>query len=215
MAVSSRRKLDIGKLIMVPAAAAIVLVDVSGLARRGTSGTDGVLRFVSAVLVLAFYALLIWCYLRRSPAVATSGSVTAHAAAVTATWVPFALPLLHAAPPGPGRQALSDVLLVCGTAWGVWSLRFLGRNVSVLAQARNVVDKGPYRWVRHPLYAGEIVSTLGIAIAVNSLAGGAIWLVFCGLQVYRALREEQVLLHALPGYRSYRSRTAALLPGVF
>jgi protein-S-isoprenylcysteine O-methyltransferase Ste14 len=37
----------------------------------------------------------------------------------------------------------------------------------------------------------------------------------CALQVYRALREEQVLLLALPAYRSYRSRTAALLPGVF
>ena len=43
----------------------------------------------------------------------------------------------------------------------------------------------------------------------------ALWLVLCGLQAYRALREEQVLLAALPGYRDYRSRTAALLPGVF
>ena len=54
--------------------------------------------------------------------------------------------------------ARADVLLLAGTAWSVWSLRFLGRNVSVLAQARDVVDRGPYRWVRHPLYAGEIVS---------------------------------------------------------
>jgi len=43
----------------------------------------------------------------------------------------------------------------------------------------------------------------------------ALWLVLCGLQAYRALREEQVLLTALPGCRDYRSRTAALLPGVF
>ncbi len=166
------------------------------------------------MLVIVFYAVLLWCYLRRGPAVATSPSVTAHAAAIAATWLPFALPFLRGQPPGSGRQALSDVLLVCGMAWSVWSLRTLGRNVSVIAQARDVVTAGPYRWVRHPLYTGEIVSALGLAIAMNSIAAFACWLALCGLQVYRAMREEQVLLQALPAYAAYRRGTAALLPGV-
>ncbi len=200
---------------MVPAACVILVADSSALGRAGNAGVVGVLRTLGAALVLVFYAVVIWCYLRRGPAVATSHSVTAHAAAVAATWLPFALPLLHRAPPGTVVQAVSDVLLVCGTSWSVWSLRFLGRNVSVLAQARDVVDRGPYRWVRHPLYAGEIVSSLGVAMAMNSLAAVAVWLVLCALQVYRALREEQVLLQALPQYRTYRSHTAAMLPGVF
>jgi protein-S-isoprenylcysteine O-methyltransferase Ste14 len=123
--------------------------------------------------------------------------------------------LLHGPVPGLGHQALADALVACGTAWALWSLRFLGRNVSVLAQARNIADRGPYRWVRHPLYVGEIVSTLGVALAANSYAAFGLWLVLCALQVYRALQEEQVLLRALPAYREYRSRTAALLPGVF
>jgi protein-S-isoprenylcysteine O-methyltransferase Ste14 len=208
-------RLDIGRLIMVPVVAVILFADLSALDHRGAPGVEGALRLVGVVLVLAFYSLVIWCYLRRGPAVATSGSATAHAAAVIATWLPFVLPLLHGAPPGPGRQGLSDVLVVCGMAWAVWSLRFLGRNVSVLAQARDVVDQGPYRWVRHPLYVGEIVSSLGVAVAANSYAAVMLWVVLCGLQVYRAQREEQVLLRALPAYRKYRSRTAALLPGVF
>jgi len=172
------------------------------------------LRSVGTVLVVVFYLVLIWCYLRRGPATATSASRTAHAAAIIATWLPFTLPLLHGPPPGPARQALSDVLLLSGAAWSVWTLRFLGRNVSVLAQARDLVDRGPYRWVRHPLYAGEIVSALGVAISVNSLPALACWLVLCGLQVYRAVREEQVLVDALPAYRDYRRRTAALVPGL-
>lgn len=212
---SSRTRVDVGKVIMITTAAVIMYFDVSDLDRRGLAGSGGPLRALGAVLVLAFYGLVIWCYLRRGPAVATSGSVTAHAAALTATWLLFAFPLLHGASPGPGRQALSDVLVAVGTAWAVWSLRFLGRNVSVLAQARSVADDGPYRWVRHPLYAGELVSSLGVALAANSYAAGALWLVLCGLQVYRALREEQLLLRTLPAYRGYRSRTAALLPGVF
>jgi protein-S-isoprenylcysteine O-methyltransferase Ste14 len=211
---SGRRRLDVGRLIMVPAFAGILVADSFAL-DNGTHGAAGVLQTLGAVLVVAFYALVIWCYLRRGPAVATSGSVTAHAAAIAATWLPFALPLLHGTPPGQARQAVADVLLICGMAWAVWSLRFLGRNVSVLAQARGVVERGPYRWVRHPLYAGEIVSSLGLAIALNSYTALGLWLALCGLQIYRALREEQILLRALPAYRSYRSRTAALLPGVF
>jgi protein-S-isoprenylcysteine O-methyltransferase Ste14 len=68
--------------------------------------------------------------------------------------------------------------------------------------------------VRHPLYTGEIVSVLGIALAMNSVAALGCWLGLLGLQIYRALREEQVLLQALPAYAHYRARTAALLPGV-
>jgi len=208
-------RLDVGRLIMVPAFAGILVADGFSLDHGVHSGISGVLRSVGTALAVAFYALAIGCYLRRGPAVATSDSVTAHAAAITGTFLPFALPLLHGRPPGQGRQGLADVLLTCGMVWAVWSLRCLGRNVSVLAQARDVVVRGPYRWVRHPVYVGEMVSSLGLAIAVNSYPALALWVAMCALQIYRAAREEQVLLQALPAYRSYRSRTAALLPGVF
>lgn len=210
----ARTRPDLGRLIMVPAAVLLLLVDLAALA-HSAGGTAGALHWLGTVLVCAFYALIIWCYLRRGPAVATSGSRTAHAAAVVATSIPFALPLLHGAPPGTGQEYAADGLLVAGTAWSVWSLRSLGRSISVLAQAREVVKRGPYRWVRHPLYTGEIIASLGLAIAAGTAAAAGVWLALCILQGYRALREEQVLLRALPGYRAYRSGTAALLPGLF
>ena len=216
MAVASARiRLDVGRLAMVPVIALILLAQIPVLEHRGLSGQAGVLRSASAALALVFYALVIWCYLRRGPAIATSTSMTGHAAAVLGTWILSALPLVHGAAPDVSRQLVSDVLVVSGTAWAVWSVGSLGRNISVLAQARGVADTGPYRWVRHPLYLGEIVSALGLALAANSYAAIGLWLAMVGLQVYRALREEQVLLLALPAYRSYRNRTAALLPGVF
>jgi protein-S-isoprenylcysteine O-methyltransferase Ste14 len=210
-----RLRLDVGRLIMVPVFAIDLAADVVSLGHGTHTAGTGVLRSIGTVLMLAFYLLAIWCYLRRGPAVATSGSLSAHAAAITGTWLPFVFPLLPGTPSGQGREALADVLLICGLAWAVWSLRYLDRNISVLAQARDIVVQGPYRWVRHPLYLGELVASLGIAIAVNSYLAIAVWIVLCGLQVYRAVREEQVLSQALPAYRSYRSRTAALLPGVF
>src|SRR5580704_15520697 len=129
---------------MVPAFTVAVVADFLSLDHGAHPGAAGVLRSLGTVLALAFYALAIWCYLRRGPAVATSSSVTAHAAAVAATWLPFVLPLMHGAPPGPVRQGISDLLLMCGMTWAVWSLHVLGRNVSVLAQARDMVDRGPY-----------------------------------------------------------------------
>src|SRR6266702_1748273 len=173
------RRPDYGRLIMIPTALGFVVLDGAALVRG--SGTDP-LHWVSTGLVCAFYALIVWCYLRRGPASATSRSVTAHAAAVTAMLVPFAFPLLRSAPPGGAQQWGGDALVAGGTALAVWSLRSLGRSVSVLA---------------------------------GTLPALAVWLGFCFLQAYRALREEQLLLAAMPAYRGYRARTAALVPGLF
>jgi protein-S-isoprenylcysteine O-methyltransferase Ste14 len=204
--------LDSGRLIMVPSAAGFLVFDGAALVH---GGGGGVLQWLTTALVCVFYALIIWCYLRRGPAIATGRSVTAHVAAVVAMLTPFVFPLLDGTPPGAVEQWAGDAPLAAGTGWAVWSLRALGRNVSVIAQARDLVVGGPYRWVRHPLYTGEIVSSLGLALTAGNLAALAVWIGFCALQGYRALREEQLLVRALPGYRGYQTRTAALLPGLF
>lgn len=206
---------DFGRLLMVPGAAVMLMLDVVALTHGSRAGGAAGLRWAGAALVCAFYALIIWCYLRRGRAVATSGSVTGYAAAVTATLLPLTLPLLHGAPSGTFQLYTGYLLVLVGTSWAVWSVRFLGRSISVIAQARAVVDRGPYRLVRHPLYVGELVSALGVAIVVGTVWAFCVWVALCVLQAYRALREEQVLLAVLPGYSSYRARTAALLPGIF
>jgi protein-S-isoprenylcysteine O-methyltransferase Ste14 len=210
-------RVDLGRLIMVPSAGLMLAFDLAALTHHTHHTSDGVsvLRWLELVPACAFYVLLIWSYLRRGPAVATSGSFSAHACAVLATLTPFALPLLQGTPPGPEWQLVADTLVLAGVTWSVWSMHSLGTNLSVIAQAREVASRGPYRWVRHPLYAGEIVSSLGLAIAAWSPAAIGLWLALCAMQGYRALREEQVLLQALPAYRTYRARTAALLPGIF
>ena len=212
---SLRARVDLGRLIMVPLAVLVLVLNSGSLAHHPVGGIVSALRWLGVAGICAFYTLLVWAYLRRGPAVATSSSVTAHACAIIATLTPFAVPLLQATLPGPGRQLAADSLVLAGVAWSVWSIHSLGTNLSVLAQARDVADRGPYRWVRHPLYAGEIVSTLGLTIASWSPTAISLWLALCAMQGYRAMREEQVLLRALPGYRAYRARTAALLPGIF
>src|SRR5215467_5858533 len=211
--VGVRRKLDVGRLLMVPAAALMLIFDLHtqvAATVAAAASAAGLLRGVSAALVCAFYTLIIWSYLRRGPAIATTKSIAASAVAIAATFTPFAFPLLAGPEPGTTRQLAADALLVAGTAWSVWSLRFLGKNLSVIAQARGVADHGPYKLVRHPLYAGELVSALGLALAAGTVPAAILWVALVGMQACRALREERVLLDALPGYREYRARTAAL-----
>ena len=209
-AIAGKYRVDAGRMVMIPAATGFAAYDIAAIA-RGPGWTNR----LTAVPVCAFYALMIWCYLRRAPATATSRSVTAHVAAVAAMLLPFVFPVLRAAPPGAVQRWAGDLLVMAGTAWALWALWALGRSVSVLAQARRLVVRGPYRWVRHPLYTAEIASSLGLAVIVSSAGGVALWLAFCGLQAYRALREEQLLVRVLPGYPAYRARTAALFPWIF
>lgn len=215
--VAARGRRDIGKLIMVTLVAIVLLFDVRSLAGLDalTGAGDSAMRWTGTVLTSLFYALIIFCYLRRHQAIATHGSVAGWVVAVVATMAPFPLPFFHSSPPGNGRQLAADLLLVMGTAGSIWSLWFLGRNVSVIAQARAVSSRGPYRLVRHPLYTAEMISALGLAIAAGTIAAFAAWTVLCAMQVYRASREEQILLRTLPAYRDYRARTCALVPGLF
>ena len=209
------RPADLGRLFVVPLVVFLLVSELLRLGHRGGHGASGALGWLTTVLICAFYAMIIWFYLRRGLAVATTDSAIARAAAVIATAIPFAFLLLAGQRPGAGQQLAADVLLAVGNAWALWSLLFLGRNLSIIAQARGLADHGPYRWVRHPMYTGELIAGLGLILTLGSAAAAALWLVLCALQVYRAIREEQILLRALPEYRDYRRRTAALLPGIF
>jgi protein-S-isoprenylcysteine O-methyltransferase Ste14 len=208
----SRR--DIGRIIMVPVAAVVLTHDIMSLAKLGALArpADGALRWAGTALTCLFYALIILCYFRRSSAIATHGAISGWAVAVIATMAPFPLPFFHSAPPGAARQLAADLLLLAGTAGAIWSLWYLGKNLSVIAQARAVADRGPYRVVRHPLYTAEMISALGLALAAGTAASYAAWVVLGAMQVYRATCEEQVLLRALPAYLDYRAGTPALIP---
>lgn len=209
-----RRRLDWGRIVMVPAAVIGGGLSVTRVAAVGGPGGPPY-EIASAVLTSFFYALIVWAYLRRAPARRSTTSWGAWLAAPTATFLPFGLPFLGSGGADPAAHLVGGLLLVAGLAFSVWSVKHLDRCLSVVAQARDVVDTGPYARVRHPLYLGEIVAMLGAAITFGGVAPLLGWGVLVALQAYRAVREEEVLLAALPAYAGYRTRTARILPGVF
>lgn len=73
-------------------------------------------------------------------------------------------------------------------------------------RGQTVVSTGPYRHVRHPLYAGFVLFTVGTALMLGSAYGLPGAVVLSAFIAWRAVREEQVLERELAGYREYMNR---------
>ena len=85
-----------------------------------------------------------------------------------------------------------------------------------ISPGQHVVATGPYRFVRHPMYAGGLLMKLGIPIALGSVWGLLLWLPMAAIIVVRLTNEEAFLTVGLPGYAVYRDRTVwRLIPGIY
>jgi protein-S-isoprenylcysteine O-methyltransferase Ste14 len=117
-------------------------------------------------------------------------------------------------------NALGFVPIALGYAFAAWALaenRFFYSVVIVRTDRGHAVcDSGPYRFVRHPGYAGNIVPLFGIVLALGSLwtlipAAAALI-----VTVIRTVLEDRTLQDELQGYRDYARRVRyRLIPGIF
>jgi protein-S-isoprenylcysteine O-methyltransferase Ste14 len=73
-------------------------------------------------------------------------------------------------------------------------------------RAHHVITTGPYRYVRHPMYAGALVHFIGVPLLLGSWWGLAAVPLFMGLFVVRIGIEERTLRAALQGYDAYSAR---------
>ena len=101
----------------------------------------------------------------------------------------------------------------------VWVLRSLGKNVSetvLTKKGHELVQAGPYRWVRHPLYTSGLLLSGGLSlVAANWLmAGLALVGVLCFLFVIIPLEETELVKKFGDSYRDYQRHTGRLLPRV-
>jgi protein-S-isoprenylcysteine O-methyltransferase Ste14 len=101
---------------------------------------------------------------------------------------------LHDAPPLPTAIQCAGII-----GWGV-SLAALGRSLGIAPADRGLVRHGPYRFIRHPIYAFEALFFLGWLVAYPTPGNAVILAAWAALQVARIVREERIL----GGYDEYR-----------
>ena len=112
------------------------------------------------------------------------------------------------------------ILIALGYAFATWALaenRFFSSVVRIQTdRGHEVCDSGPYRIVRHPGYAGNVVALFGIVLALSSVwtlipAGAA-----SIIAVIRTVLEDRTLHQELPGYRDYARRVRyRLIPWIY
>lgn len=116
--------------------------------------------------------------------------------------------------------AIGAIVMLCGVALRSWAVLTLGRHfrreVTIEADHR-VITNGPYRWVRHSAYAGNLLTYAGLGLVLGSWVSAAVVMtaVFIGL-IPRITLEERTLERTFgPTYLDYERVTARLIPGVW
>ena len=116
-------------------------------------------------------------------------------------------------------KILGMILATVCVLWLWWVFHTIGNNISetvLTKDSHELITSGPYRWIRHPLYAGALLLLFSLSLIF------ADWVVFAfalaGLLSFRLLIipvEEDHLLEAFgEDYECYQSRTGALLPWI-
>lgn len=98
--------------------------------------------------------------------------------------------------------------------WAVWTLGRFFTLVVRVSEGQPVVDRGPYRWVRHPSYTGLMLSLAGLGLALGNWLSLLALVVLPGVGLAVRIRvEERALLAGLgEPYRAYAERRKRLVP---
>ncbi len=144
--------------------------------------------------------------------IARSEEILPRVGALIAVSLPLLFMLIERAPPNLAFNMFAVVVSLLANVMSVVTASFLGRSLSVMPEARRLVQSGPYGIVRHPLYLFEMLGTAAVALQYRSLPAAGLLLLTVTLQVARARWEEGVLARSFPDFAAYRSRTAFLIP---
>lgn len=124
--------------------------------------------------------------------------------------------LLHA-----GHRTTFAGAIVCGLGllFTLWARLTLARNWSgsvALKADHELVERGPYRRVRHPIYTGMTAMLFGCWLGIGSCTGAVGVALFVAIHVWKLRFEERLMTERFPqAYPEYMKRTWALVPGLF
>jgi protein-S-isoprenylcysteine O-methyltransferase Ste14 len=122
-------------------------------------------------------------------------------------------------PMTPTTQNIGLLATMAGLGFAIWARFQIGRNWSPLIELKEehqLVRTGPYALVRHPIYSGFMLATLGTAIAYRAVGGFLSFLLVVVAWGYKARLEEKALRERFgEGYEAYRKTVRSLVPFIW
>ena len=180
----------------------------------GASLTDSWPALLSRFCLANFYMLLALLIITRSAAKARADGLLPRIAAFVGTYLPWTITFF-----GKSDQALpnfeSTACVLVGMVMMLVTARHLGGAFSLVPQARSVVQTGPYRWIKHPLYLAEEIAVLGVVLQYLTPVTVIVLVLHIGVQVCRIIYEEDLLRRNCPEYCSYEASRWRLIPYVW
>ena len=107
---------------------------------------------------------------------------------------------------------VGELIALVSAAWVVTAAITLGKSFSVLPDARELVTRGLYAHIRHPLYVGEFGMVAGLVIAAPKTINLLAIVLFMAGQAIRVRLEEATLTREFPEYVDYAARTPRYVP---
>ena len=107
------------------------------------------------------------------------------------------------------------VLVAIGVGLGLWSIAVFGRGVTpspLPAAPASMVTRGPYRWIRHPMYTAVLILSAGVVLGSRNMVALVLFVVLAGFFVLKARWEERRLDAAYPGYAAYAATAGRFVP---
>lgn len=134
--------------------------------------------------------------------------------------VPLLLPDSWPWPPGSAalRWPAGALLAALGLLLGASGAARFGRSLTPMpkpGRSGELVTEGPFRWIRHPIYSGLLLLSLGVAIVLPSALGLGVLVVLALVLDRKAAREEAWLTEQFSGYAAYIRRTRKFIPYLY
>lgn len=169
---------------------------------------------LSSLCLASFYILLGLLVMTRPPAKAHADGLLPRVAAFVGTYMPWTIGFF-----GETDKALpnlaSTVCVLAGMTMMLVTIRHLGKSFSLVPQARSVVQTGPYRWIKHPLYLAEEIVIFGVVLKSLSPLTLSLFVLHIAVQVCRIRYEEDLLRRNCPEYAAYEASRWRLIPYVW
>ena len=155
-------------------------------------------------VLLAFQSGMVACLMIYRRPASQAARQTVQALAWLSAIVPLAMQT--------SDKTMSSWLSVPGLFVMLWALWSLGTSFSISPAARKLVLDGPYRFIRHPMYAGEMFSLLGFCIGSPLIWNWIVLMIFA-LSIWYRIFQEEGLLKRYPMFAHFVKWR--VLPGVW